>query len=73
MKQLTPLRMILLGFVLLVLGFVLPFSMLLQILPSTLPLNFVSRLSLAWSSALSGSSCTARRGGGAGTEVDCRL
>jgi len=45
MKQLTPLRMILLGFVLLVLGFVLPFSMLLQILPSTLPLNFVAYLS----------------------------
>lgn len=45
MKQLTPPRMILLGFVLLVLGFVLPFSMLLQILPSTLLLNFVAYLS----------------------------
>ena len=45
MKQLSPLRLIILGFVLLVLGFVLPFSMLLQVLPSTLLLNFVAYLS----------------------------
>ena len=45
MKQLSPPRLIILGFVLLVLGFVLPFSMLLQVLPSTLLLNFVAYLS----------------------------
>ena len=45
MKQLIPPRLIILGFVLLVLGFVLPFSMLLQVLPSTLLLNFVAYLS----------------------------
>ncbi len=45
MKQLSPLRLMIIGFVLLVLGFVLPFSMLLQILPSTLLLNFLAYLS----------------------------
>ncbi len=45
MKQLTPFRMIILGFVLLVLGFVLPFLMLLKMLESTLLLNFLAYLS----------------------------
>ncbi len=35
-------RFMLIGFGLLVLGFVLPFLMLLQVIPSTLLLNFIS-------------------------------
>jgi len=45
MKQLSPLRLIILGFVLLLIGFILPFLMVLQILPSTLLLNFLAYLS----------------------------
>jgi hypothetical protein len=44
MKQLSPLRLIILGFVLLLIGFILPFLMVLQILGSTLLLNFVAYL-----------------------------
>lgn len=40
-----PLHLILLGFVLSVAGVALPFSMLIQILPSTFPLNFLAFLS----------------------------
>jgi membrane associated rhomboid family serine protease len=42
MKHVTPLRLIWLGFILLVIGFLLPFFMVLQILESTLPMSFVA-------------------------------
>lgn len=44
MIKLSPLQLILLGFILLVIGFILPFLMVLQILESTLLLNFVAYL-----------------------------
>jgi membrane associated rhomboid family serine protease len=44
MTHLTPLRLIWLGFFLLVLGFILPFLMVLHLLESTLWLNFVAYL-----------------------------
>ena len=45
MNHLSPLQLIILGFVLLVIGFILPFLMVLQLLESTLPLNFLAYLS----------------------------
>jgi len=44
MIYLTPTKMIWLGFVLLVIGFLLPFAMVLRALESTLLLNFVAYL-----------------------------
>jgi len=44
MTNLSPLQLILLGFLLLVLGFLLPFLMVLQLLESTLLWNFVAYL-----------------------------
>ena len=38
----NPVRLIILGFVLLLVGVVLPFLMVLRLLESTLPLNFIS-------------------------------
>jgi len=38
----NPVRLIILGFVLLVIGFALPFLMVLHLLESTLPLNFAA-------------------------------
>jgi membrane associated rhomboid family serine protease len=40
----SPFQLILIGFVLLVIGFILPFLMVLQLLESTLLLNFVAYL-----------------------------
>lgn len=45
MIYLTPIKMILLGLVLLVIGFILPFAMVLRALESTLLLNFFAYLS----------------------------
>lgn len=45
MIRLSPMRMILIGFVLLVIGFILPFAMVLRVLESTLLLNFFAYLS----------------------------
>lgn len=42
---LSPTKMILIGFVLLVIGFVLPFAMVMRALESTLLLNFLAYLS----------------------------
>jgi len=42
MMALSPLRMILLGSVLVVVGFVLPFLMVMGMIPSTFALNFLS-------------------------------
>jgi membrane protein implicated in regulation of membrane protease activity len=42
--RLSPVQMMLIGFVLLVIGFVLPFVMVLQIIESTLFLGFVAYL-----------------------------
>ena len=47
MIYLSPVKMILLGFGLLVIGVVLPFAMILRALESTLLLNFVAYLSSA--------------------------
>ena len=44
MTKLSPFQLVLLGFVLLVIGFILPFLMVLQLLESTLLLNFVAYL-----------------------------
>lgn len=44
MTKLSPLQLVLLGFVLLVIGFILPFLMVLQLLESTLLWNFVAYL-----------------------------
>ena len=44
MNLLSPARLILIGFVLLVIGFLLPFLMVLQVLESTLPMNFLAYL-----------------------------
>jgi type IV secretory pathway TrbD component len=44
MNKLSPARLILIGFVLLVIGFLLPFLMVLQVLESTLPMNFLAYL-----------------------------
>jgi hypothetical protein len=45
MMQASPIRLIFLGFVLLLIGVLLPFLMVLQILGSTLLLNFLAYLS----------------------------
>lgn len=45
MISLSPLKMIVLGFVLLVIGFILPFAMVMRALESTLALNFLAYLS----------------------------
>lgn len=42
MKFLTPVRMLILGFILVIAGVVLPFLMVMQVLESTLFLNFFS-------------------------------
>jgi hypothetical protein len=44
MTELSPFQLVLLGFVLLVIGFIVPFLMVLQLLESTLLLNFVAYL-----------------------------
>ncbi len=44
MRYVTPARLILIGFALLLLGFILPFLMVLQLLESTLLLNFIAYL-----------------------------
>ena len=44
MTKLSPFQLVLLGFVLLVIGFILPFLMVLQLLESTLLWNFVAYL-----------------------------
>jgi len=45
MMFLSPMKMIVLGFVLLVIGFILPFAMVMRALESTLLLNFFAYLS----------------------------
>ncbi len=40
----NPVRLIIIAFVLLLMGVVLPFLMVIQLLPSTLPLNFMASL-----------------------------